>query len=202
MSEAARVSPPMTIEEFLDWDSGDEFVWELIDGYPQLKFPPNPDLHGQAAPSDEHGVIVQNLAFVIETVVRAKRRPCRVIAGAGQPVSRRRNRERFRIPDLVVKCGESVREARDPILIAEVVSPSNRASIQEERAADFRSLPTVLEFVVLEQNRPVVTRHRRVGDLWRFDRFEGLDAVLELESVDLAIPLTDLYRGVLAEAEG
>jgi len=200
MSDAAAVRKPMTVAEFLEWDSGDDLVWELIDGFPRLKFPPNPELRGQAAPSDEHAVIVKNVTYAVETAIRAQGRPCRVMPGPGQAIPRRG--DRHRIPDLAVKCGRSAFEARDPILIVEVVSPSNRAVELVERQADFQSLPTVQEVVIIEQARPVVMRHRRVGDLWRTDRFEGLDAALTLESVDLVLPLSEIYFSVLRpEAE-
>ncbi len=200
MGEPAKVLRPMTLEEFLEWDSGDDCVWELVDGFPRPKFPPNPALLGQAAPSDEHGVIVKNLTFALENLVRAGKLPCRVIPGAGQKVSVRRNR--LRIPDLTVKCGPTSREAWDPILVVEVISPSNSARELAEREADFRALPTVREIVVLEQDAAVATVSHRVGDLWRVERLEGLDAVLSLESVGLEVPLREVYRDVLElEAE-
>lgn len=199
MGDAARIQAPMTADEFLKWDSGDDFVWELIDGYPKLKFAPNPDFLGQAAPSDDHGVIVKNLTFLFETSVRAKRRPCRVIPGPGQKV--RRTRERVRIPDLAVKCGNSSRDATDPIIVAEVMSPSNSFREMDERMADYRSLESVREILVLDQDAANVTLHRRVGDLWRVERLEGLDAVLTLETFDLSVTLSEIYRDVLSDDE-
>lgn len=195
MAEPAVVRKPMTVAEFLEWDSGDDCVWELVDGYPQLKFPPNPDLCGQAAASDEHAVIIMNVGSAIQAAIRAQGRPCRVMPGAGQAIPRRG--DRHRIPDLVVKCGPTDLDARDPILIVEVVSPSNRALELVERQADFQSLPTVQEIVLIEQDRAVVVMHRRVGDLWRTDRVEGLEAELTLESVAQSLPLSDIYRSVL-----
>ena len=199
MADPVKVQGPMTVEAFLQWDSGDDFVYELIDGHPRLKFPPNPEIHGQAAPSDEHMVIVGNLTALVTTHVRARRRPCRVMPGPGQVVPRKQNR--YRIPDFAVKCGRTAREAVDPILIAEVLSPSNTAVEMDEREADFRSLPTVQEILRIEQSRPAVTLLRRAGDLWRADRLEGLDALLRLESIALDIPLSDLYRDVLDEED-
>jgi len=195
MAQAAKVRAPMTVEEFLKWDSGDDFVWELIDGYPKLKFAPNPDLLGQAAPSDEHGVVIKNLTFMVEGRIRQARRSCRVIPGAGQKV--RRKRERLRIPDLTVKCGRTSLEAQDPILIVEVRSPSDSAREMDDRLADFRALPTVQEILIREQDIAAAILHRRVGDLWQVVEVEGLDGVLTLDSVDLETPLREIYRDVL-----
>lgn len=199
MGEAARVTKPMTVEEFLVWDSGDDLVYELIDGFPQLKDPPNPDLLGQAAPTDDHNLIVKNLAVALDRIVLGQRRPCRVLPGSGQRIERRRNR--MRIPDLMVKCGSSPRDATEPLLVAEVLSPSNTAIDLAERDMDYRSLPGLREILLIEQDRPAVTIARRVGDLWRTERVEGLDAVLSLETVTAELPLAELYRDVLQPDE-
>lgn len=196
MGGAVRVTKPMTVEEFLAWDSGDDLVYELIDGFPRLKDPPNPNLMGQAAPTDDHNAIVANLMIALAAVVRSKGLPCRVLPGSGQRIQRRRNR--MRIPDLMVKCGSSPRDATEPLLVAEVLSPSNTAIDLAERDMDYRSLPGLREILLIEQDRPAVTIARRVGDLWRTDRVEGLDAVLTLETVEADLPLSELYRDVLA----
>lgn len=113
----------MTVEAFLAWESGDDCVWELIDGFPQPKHPPNPDFHGQAAPSDAHVLIVGNIHGVVDSRLLTQRRRCHAFPGSGQTVPGRR--DRHRIPDLVVKCGTGPWATADPILIVEVVSPSN-----------------------------------------------------------------------------
>ena len=195
MGAAQKIDRPMTVEEFLEWDSGDDLTWELIDGYPRLKYPVNPE--GHAAPTDNHQTIIQNISFAVDTVLRRERRPCRVIANINQRVPRRPNRTR--VPDLAVKCGRTMRDARDPILIVEVLSPSNRPAEILERDADFRSIPTVVEIVFLDQDRAAATVHRRRGEFWANDRVEGIDAVLVLESVPVEMRLHDVYLGVLTD---
>lgn len=196
MGDPARVAGPMSVEEFLEWDSGDDCIWELIDGWPRPKFPPNPDFHGQAAASDDHALICLNISFLLESAFRSGRRPCHIYPVGGQTISRRR--ARHRIPDLLVKCGRRGPD-ETPVLVVEVVSPSNTKRELADREMDYRSVPNLQEIVVVEQDRPKVTVQRRTGDLWRVETLEGWEAVLTLESLDARLPLADIYRDILLE---
>lgn len=192
-----KLDKPMTVEEFLKWDSGDDYVWELIDGYPVLK--DWDEAQGHAAPSNIHGAITARLGRLLGNRIEAARRPCRVEVGTG--TKRNPGDRTYLIPDLAVRCGPSVRDAEDPILVVEVLSPSNSASEMNRKRAFFQGLPSMREIVEVEQDEPGVTVLRRVGDLWVHHRVEGLDATLRLESVDADIPLADLYGDLLPPAE-
>lgn len=192
MGDPARVSGPMTVAQFLRWDSGDDCVWELVDGWPRPRFPPNPALQGHAAPTDRHALIALNIALAIEPELRRRHALCHVFLGAGQTIPRRSNRHR--VPDLMVKCSSRESGAVEPILIIEIVSPSNSRHELGERDADFRSLPTVREIVLIEQARPAATIARRASDLWRIETVQALTAELPLESIDLRVPMADIYR--------
>lgn len=198
MGDPARVAGPMSVEDFLAWDSGDDFVWELIDGYPTLKFPPNPDFHGQAAPSDDHALIMMNIGAALEAALRAAGRPCHVYPVGGQTISRRR--ARHRIPDLLVKCGPRGGTEEKPVLVVEVVSPSNTRAELADREADYRSVPSLHEILVVEQDRPSIALLRRTGDLWRVEHLDGLDKTLTLESVQTTLSLMVIYRDVFPNA--
>jgi len=194
MGDPARVAGPMSVNEFLTWDSGDDFIWELIDGYPRLKFPPNPEFHGQAAPSDDHALIIMNIGSAIQTAPRAAGHPCHVYPVGGQTISRRH--ARHRIPDLLVKCGPRGSADEKPLLVVEVVSPSNTRSELAEREADYRSVPSLQEILVVEQDRPAVIWLRRTGELWRSETVERLDAPLALTSLEIPLTMTEIYRDI------
>lgn len=81
------------------------------------------------------------------------------------------------------------------------MSPSNSFRKMDERMADYRSLESVREILVLDQDAANFTLHRRVGDLWRIERLEGLDAVLTLETFDLSVTLSEIYHDVLSDDE-
>lgn len=195
MGDVARLKGPMTVEEFLRWDSGDDYVWELIDGFPRLKFAQTADLHGHAAPSDAHVLIIQNVASAIDAVLRSRQAPCRAYPGGGQTIAGARP-PRHRIPDLVVKCGRLGQDVLQSILIVEVTSPSNTRAECAAREADYRAVPTIREIVTLEQSSPSARVVRRAGDLWPAELVHGVEKTLDLESIDLALPFVEIYRDV------
>lgn len=194
MAEPVRTR--MTVEEFLSWDPGDDVLYELIDGLPTPKYPANPEFRGHAAPSEPHGIITMNLGRALGDWLAKSGRPCHVMATVGQPV--RRKRDRTRIPDVTVKCGPGPWQDRAPVLIVEIVSPSNTWRDMRDRVEDDRSIDTVQEILLIEQDRPEVEVHRRIGDLWPSWRVAGLDDRVTLESLGLALPLAEIYATVIA----
>lgn len=194
MAEPAQVQRRMTVDEFLEWDSGDDFVYELIDGIPTLKFPPNPDFHGQAAPSGEHATILMDLGATLRQHLTAHRRPCRVMAGNGQKLPR--GGGRARIPDISVRCGRRTRDANDTVLVIEIASPSNTRVEILNRLEDYQSVDTVQEILLVEQDTADVQLYRRMGDLWTMRRATGRDGRIMLDSIGLDLPLSEIYRHV------
>ncbi|MEM6771807.1 MAG: hypothetical protein AAF597_14585, partial [Bacteroidota bacterium] len=59
-------------------------------------------------------------------------------------------------------------------------------------------LPSVKEYLILEQDQYAASLYRRNGDGDLFTRheFEGAEAILPLESVGLELALGKLYRNV------
>ncbi len=105
----------------------------------------------------------------------------------------------FYYPDVVVTCDERDTNQdylRFPKLIIEVLSESTQRIDQTEKLANYLTIPTLEEYVLVAQDQPQVTLYRqRTG--WQPETVCGLDAVLELESVNFTIPLRALYEKVL-----
>ena len=111
---------------------------------------------------------------------------------------------RYVYPDTQAVCGD-VEESENvtgaitnPRLVVEVTSES---SGDYDRGAKFRyysRLPSVREYLILEQTQMAATLYRRdeADTLFRRSDYEGGEAVLELRSVDLEVPLEVFYRRV------
>lgn len=105
-----------------------------------------------------------------------------------------------RYPDVVVD-----RQSDDPkgltsvapLLIAEVLSPSTMLVDSGKKVAEYTSLPSLLYYLVLSQDEPVAWLWRR-DDAGAFpaepQRLLGREAEIILLALDLAIPLSDIYR--------
>lgn len=60
----------------------------------------------------------------------------------------------------------------------------------------YRRIPSVEEYVLVEQNEHKVIVQRR-EDLWRPSAYFGPEAVAEFRSIGLSLPLTQIYEGTL-----
>jgi len=66
----------------------------------------------------------------------------------------------------------------------------------------YRSIPSLKEYVVIEQIRAGAKRYvRQTGLKWVLEEILGLDAILILESVHCEIPLRELYLRVELDPE-
>ena len=108
----------------------------------------------------------------------------------------------FYYPDVMVACddrGWGSHFIHNPKLVIEVLSPSTQSTDLREKALSYKRLSSVEEYVVAAQNECRVTVYRR-SERWEPQAYAGHEAVLELRSVGLAMPLFDVYRAVLPRA--
>ena len=175
-----------TAEEFLATDQhdfGDAWRYELVDGA----------IVAHAAPSPDHGAIIAALTTAIDK--RLEARPgsfCRTESGSGA-APRSQQRPTARIPDAIIRCGEHPRVTFD------VVSPSELRAwrARDRRCQHLQDIEGVHEIVEIYQAEAAVHVYRRnAAGEWPFSPVSGLDAVLTLESLDLQIPLAEIYRTV------
>jgi Uma2 family endonuclease len=110
----------MTIDEFLVWDSGDRTgrLWQLVDGEPVAMAPA----------SRNHAAIQNEIGRLLGNHLLGARPGCQVLATPGVVPNLTSSRN-FRVPDLGVTCSPPSAESMisDPILLIEVLSPSNEA---------------------------------------------------------------------------
>jgi Uma2 family endonuclease len=107
-----------------------------------------------------------------------------------------------RYPDVVVECGALADDdlfAHTPRVLFEVLSPSNTVRQQLKLIADYQAMPSVEQVVFLEQRRPSALLWTRNADGWRAEDVEGLDAVLRLPSIDVDLPMAEVYERLTLE---
>jgi Uma2 family endonuclease len=188
-SVAAKLPTLMTVEEFLDWPGdGSGRRYDLVDG----------ELRAQDAPSDTHGRIHSNVAFLLTGHLRKKHPSCSVVIGGGVK-PRLQAKWNYRIPDLSVTCGRNekgAREVPDPVIIVELLSPSNRAETWDN-VRNYATLPSVSEIVVIDTES--VSADVLVLDdkgLWPANPLK-VDAggFVVFASIGFKMPLNEAYRG-------
>jgi len=172
-----------TAEEFLATDQrefGDAWRYELVDGV----------VIAHAAPTPEHGAILSGLVGALVTRLRGNQDGCRPETGSGA-APKAQQRSTARIPDATIRCGELPRVA------FEVVSPSELRAWRERdrKRGDLQNTEGVTEIVELYQDEMAAHVYRREADgAWSFDAVGGAEATLELRSVGLEIPISEIYE--------
>jgi Uma2 family endonuclease len=108
---------------------------------------------------------------------------------------------RYRYPDLQIICDndasddEHVRES--PILIVEVLSRSTRRADKTEKRAEYLALPSVQEYVLIEQDVAEIEVQRRRTD-WRSEYYY-LGQEVMFESIQITLPVEEIYQRVSNE---
>ena len=175
---------PMTREEFLDWAARQPGRHEF-DGRN-----PVPMTGG----TNNHGIIADNLRF--ELKLRLRGGPCRAMGPDGGGVATAGGRVRY--PEAAVTCSPIPGKAHlvpDPIVVFEVVSPSSASMDHVHKLREYHAVPSILRYVLIEQDGIAVTVHARQGEAWTtVPLIDGETLVLPELGVDL--PVAAFYDGV------
>jgi hypothetical protein len=87
----------------------------------------------------------------------------------------------------------------DPVVVVEVLSPSTGQVDRWRKVADYRTLPSIQEILVVFSDERRVEVQRRTADGWRVDDLIGR-ADIRLGCCSAPIPLDALYRDLLPGA--
>jgi Uma2 family endonuclease len=153
------------------------------------------DLYAMAGASEEHNFISLNIAAAIRAHLRGK--PCKVFIH-DMKAHVFANLTLFYYPDVMVVCDPDDEDRyykTKPRIIVEVVSDSTRNTDTREKLITFIQLPSLEEYVLVEQDKMEVTVHRRAVE-WRPEVLSGADAVLKLNSIGFEMPLSAVYEDV------
>jgi Uma2 family endonuclease len=177
----------MTLEEFFEFEEKSPVRHEFINGV----------LFAMNGASLDHGRIVRNLTVAIAT--HLKRGPCEVFSSGLKAVVRRDINEVVYYPDVFVDCRpdtHGTNYVQDPKLIVEVLSPSTQTIDKREKLQNYRLIDSVEEYVLVAQDERRVIIYPR-AERWKPRMYDASDAAVELRSIDLAVPMNELYEGVL-----
>jgi Uma2 family endonuclease len=178
----------MTLTEFLSWDPADPSgrTWQLIDGEPAAMAPG----------SETHAALQGEIARRIGNHLIDRGGDCRLLSQPGIVPRVRANRN-FRIPDLGVTCAPATLGLMvpDPILLIEILSPSNEAETRANIWA-YTTIPTVQEILAVHSTRIEAELLCRSADgSWPEEPdILATSDTLTLSCIDFATSLSDLYR--------
>jgi Uma2 family endonuclease len=179
MISSPEALPRMTPAEYLAYEAGQPIRHELVDGY----------LYGMTGASDRHEEIALNLAAALQMHLRST--PCRVYKGD----LKIRVADDFYYPDIFVRCSEQRGDPyfkTDPVMVAEVLSPSTLRYDRGDKRLAYLSLPTLQEYILIAQDEMAVEIYRR-GHNAPPEKLNKAGDRLQLTSVNFAITLAELY---------
>lgn len=109
----------------------------------------------------------------------------------------------IRYPDALV-IGEKVEflEGRtdvllNPILIAEILSPSTERIDRGLKFEEYKMIPSLKEYVLIHQDQPLVSTYfREEESLWRIQSTFGSDSAVQFQSVGCVLQLAEIYENI------
>lgn len=184
MSAALDMTPPATLEEFLDWEPYQDvrYEWDGVQPF------------AMTGGSFRHTEMATRLSDALRPHLRGS--ACTVIRGDLRVWTARRSRVRY--PDLVVTCSPMAPEdleVPEPVVIIEILSFSTTAMDRGVKRAEYSGLPSLKRYAMLAQEERLALvcaredgfAERRVHD------------VLDLPELGFSIPLATLYDGLTPE---
>ena len=186
--EALAYYPPISVEDYLVEEEISDIRHEYVDGF----------LRPMRDERIAHNEIGGNLSMAIRAKTRGGK--CRTFMENVKVYPLSGALSLFYYPDVMVACDprdKDDRYRRYPKLLIEVASDSTEEKDRGEKLLAYLQNETLEEYVIVAQDRPEVSVHRRSA-AWKREDLHGLDAVLELRSIELSLTLRDIYEGVLS----
>lgn len=172
----------ITPEEFLAWEAGQELKWEF-DGFEPV---------AMVGATLVHAAIQGNIITALNNRLRGK--PCRPY---GSDVKVQIG-PKYRYPDALVSCAPiipGVTVAADPVVIFEVLSESTAETDRTTKLREYRSLPSVQRYVMLEQNQAAATVITRTETGWSLETLDA-NGTLAMPEIGVEVPMAELYEGL------
>lgn len=181
--------PTRTAEDYLRWEVQQPTRNEYHNG----------EIVPMSGGTPAHNEIAGNLFVLLKLAL--KRQPYQVFITDQRLWIPQRNT--YTYPDVMVTAKPCQLQpgrndtVMNPILLAEVLSPSTQGYDRGEKFAAYRSLDTVEDYLLIYQDRPLVEHYaKQTAQQWLLTEYQGLDVTLALGSVSLNLNLGELYEAV------
>ena len=106
----------------------------------------------------------------------------------------------YMYPDAMIVCGPTIKKEgcfdtlTNPSVIIEVLSPSTRGYDKSYKLIYYMQIPSLREYILVDSLRYSVTTFRKTEDgTWDIFTTEDIDATHTIESIQLKLPMKDIY---------
>ena len=181
----------LSINEYLKWEEKQEEKHEYVNGL----------IYAMAGASENHVSITANFTGIILSHLKGskcKGSRCKVF-----PSDMKVNivaKNIYYYPDLLVTCDERDRANKNhkahPCLIIEVLSNSTEAKDRGVKFANYQTIESLQEYVLIsQQEQRVEVFRRRDRKFWLLQTYTEGDSI-ELQSINLTIPIAAIYEDI------
>lgn len=177
----------MTVEEFFDWQLRQDERYELVEGVP-VKL--------MTGASEVHDTVVVNIIMALGSQLRGKH--CRA---ATADLAVRTKIRSLRRTDVLVTCdGDPPRSdsyaARNPRMIVEVLSPSNKGAPWQRKLEEYRRLAGLEYILIVDPELEQAIFLRKAGEQWDHEDYDGREGAIALPSIDCRLALANVYESL------
>jgi Uma2 family endonuclease len=173
----------MTVEQYLAWAERRPGRYELVNGA----------IHETSPETAGHAKTKAALYVALMMAIRRHGIGCHALPDG---MTIRVDETTAFEPDAVVYCGEELDatavEVPNPVIVAEVLSPSTRHVDLSAKLAGYLRVPSIVHYLIVDPAQQLIIHHvRQAGDafLTRVDR----DGTIVLDPPGMEIAVTDIY---------
>lgn len=179
---APQPFPPLTSEEFLEWELRQEDRHEFVGGR----------IIAMAGNSEAHHVIAINTVLALRARIP---KPCRATTERMVKIPNKN----WRFAAVLVDCSALNPKAwfaGEPRVAIEVESPSTSYFEEMERLEDYQAVPSMAHVLILAQDRARARLFTRTAMGWETSDYTALDQSIALSALGVELPLADVYEGL------
>jgi len=164
-------------------ESDPEHSYEYLDGYIYMMTGGTPD----------HSIIGSNIGRILGNLLQDRR--C-IVYNSDLYVELSEN---YRVcPDVTVSCDPRDRGAKEairyPSLVVEVLSPTTEARDRGKKSLQYRSSPTIQEYLLINTESPIIELFRRENNgFWTLYTLGPNDSI-ELTNLGVRFPVAEVYQ--------
>ncbi len=181
-----------TVEEYLELEEKSESKNQFYKG----------EIFGMSGGSFNHNIISGNFFVELKTAFRGKK--CNVF-NSDMKVQVKAN-GLFTYPDLSAVCGEieftsqKKNAITNPTLIVEVLSKSTSDYDRGSKFTLYREVPELENYILIDQfSAHIEYFYKNENGFWVLEEFRKLSDTLKIHSLNLEIPLSEIYEEVVWE---
>ncbi len=182
----AKKSDSITVEEYINGELISEVKHEYVDG----------QVYAMAGASVNHNTISGNVFSAFH--LHLKSSSCRSFASDMKVKTSVGN---YRYPDVLAVCDNDFIEngyvTQTPVILVEVISRSTRKIDERDKLLEYINIPTLQEYVIIEQDVVDITVYRKSDD-WHSKHY-FLEDEIHFESINLTLSVEDIYDRVQNE---